>query len=254
MVLRAVTADPGTSAVQLSTVTADLSASRVPLPAADVAFAAPPSSWADLFARLPLALDGPSVIILDEFPWAIETDDTLATVLQHAWDRTLERQPVLMVLMGSDLAMMERLSEHGRPLFGRAQEMVLEALSPAETAQAFDRDRDPLDVVDVFLLQGRVMTASIVSRRAGRGGTASASTSTTWQLRTGMVGCSGWVRSSGERADRWTSASSTSWHGVGGVVPDAGGARLLAVCPAGANDRAAFDAILTAADVLDAFG
>lgn len=40
----------------------------------------------------------------------------------------------------------------------------------------------------------------------------------------------------------------------GGVVPDAGGARLLAVCPAGANDRAAFDAILTAADVLDAFG
>lgn len=141
-------------AVQLSTALADLWGARVPLPEAAVAFAAPPASWADLFARLPLALDGPSVVVLDEFPWAAETDHTLEGVLQNAWDRSLEREPVLLVLVGSDLAMMERLTQHDRPLFGRAHEMVVEALSPAETAQAFEDDREPLDLIDVFLATG----------------------------------------------------------------------------------------------------
>jgi hypothetical protein len=61
------------------------------LPQADVACAAPPASWRDLFASLPLAIgDQPAVIVLDEFPWATESDDTLEGVLQSAWDRQLE--------------------------------------------------------------------------------------------------------------------------------------------------------------------
>ena len=140
--------------VQLQTVADDLHTARTPLPALDTAFAANPTSWADLFARLPLAFDGqPGVVVLDEFPWAVETDDTLEGTLQAAWDRTFEQLPVLWVVIGSDVAMMERLTEHDRPLYGRTREMVVAPLSPAEVAAAVG-DRDPVDVIDVYLATG----------------------------------------------------------------------------------------------------
>jgi len=144
----------GAPVMQLEQTMSDLRTSRRRLPAADTAFAAPATSWTDLFARLPIALDGqPAIVVLDEFPWATETDETLEAVLQNVWDRTLEHLPVLVVLVGSDLAMMERLTEHDRPLFGRAHEMVVAALDPAETAQALG-DRDPVDILDVYLTTG----------------------------------------------------------------------------------------------------
>lgn len=140
---------------QVAQVAADMRTSRVPLPGLELAFAAQPTSWQDLFARLPLALDGqPAIVVLDEFPWATEADDTLEGVLQVAWDRTLERLPVLVVLVGSDLAMMERLTEHDRPLYGRAREMVVSALSPAEVSEAFAGRIDPAGVFDMYLATG----------------------------------------------------------------------------------------------------
>jgi AAA+ ATPase superfamily predicted ATPase len=159
-------------AVQLQTVMADLSSSRIPLPQRDVAFAAPATSWADLFARLPLAIgDHEAVVVLDEFPWAAETADTLEGVLQNAWDRALERLPVLVVLVGSDIAMMERLTEHDRPLYGRALERTVQPLSPAGVAEACGPDRDPVDLLDVYLATGgypRLVTEAVRHRSAKR--------------------------------------------------------------------------------------
>jgi len=40
--------------------------------------------------------------------------------LQTAWDRLLSRRPVLLLMLGSDLHMMERLTAYDRPFFGRA--------------------------------------------------------------------------------------------------------------------------------------
>jgi uncharacterized protein len=144
----------GVVRMQLEQTMLDLHTSRHPLPAADAAFAAPATSWIDLFARLPIALGGqPAIVVLDEFPWAAEADPALEAILQNAWDRALEHLPLLLVLVGSDLAMMERLTEHDRPLYGRAHEMVVAALDPTETAQALG-DRDPVDVLDVHLTTG----------------------------------------------------------------------------------------------------
>ena len=129
--------------------------SRVPLAGVETAFTAPPSTWQDLFARLPLALEGgPAIVVFDEFPWATETDDTLEGILQVAWDRTLEQLPVLVVLVGSDLAMMERLTEHDRPLYGRAREMVITPLSPAEISEALVEPIDAIGLFDMYLATG----------------------------------------------------------------------------------------------------
>lgn len=158
--------------VQLETAMQDLTSARVPLAQQDVAFAAPATSWADLFARLPLALgDEVSVVVLDEFPWATESDATLEGVLQNAWDRNLEPLPVLFILVGSDVAMMERLTSHDRPLYGRALERTVHPLTPSGVAEACGSDRDPVDLLDVYLSTGgypRLVTEAARHRSAAR--------------------------------------------------------------------------------------
>ncbi len=144
-------ASPATAAATAAT---DAATSRRPLPNADLALTATVTGWADLLRSLTLAVDtSPAVIVIDEFPWATETDPTLEGTLQAIWDQHLSAQPILLVLVGSDVAMMERLTEHDRPLFGRAEDWVLDALNPAEVSDALGH-RDAMDAMDVYLATG----------------------------------------------------------------------------------------------------
>lgn len=145
----------GTTGDQLDALHRDVHDSSPPLPRADVLFAAPPAGWADAFGRLRVAAaDGPVVVVLDEFPWAAASDPTLEGVLQNVWDRHLQHLPVLMVLIGSDMAMMERLTEHDRPLYGRAREDEIRPFNPAEVAAALGRGTGPVKVFDTYLATG----------------------------------------------------------------------------------------------------
>ncbi|MFI6548562.1 ATP-binding protein [Streptomyces prunicolor] len=106
------------------------------------------AEWDTALRQLAAVLpdDTPSIVVLDELPWMLEGDPVLEGTLQTVWDRVLSRKPVLLVLIGSDLAMMEQLSAYGRPFHQRGIEMVLTPLSPAEVmamtglpaADAFD--------------------------------------------------------------------------------------------------------------------
>ncbi|WP_322748732.1 MULTISPECIES: hypothetical protein [unclassified Frankia] len=57
-------------------------------------------------------------MVIDELPWLIDADPALEGTLQTAWDTLLARKPVLFVLIGSDLAMMECLDDYRRPYRG----------------------------------------------------------------------------------------------------------------------------------------
>ncbi|MGW0837696.1 ATP-binding protein [Streptomyces prunicolor] len=106
------------------------------------------AEWDTALRQLAAVLpdDTPSIVVLDELPWMLEGDPVLEGTLQTVWDRVLSHKPVLLVLIGSDLAMMEQLSAYGRPFHQRGIEMVLTPLSPAEVmamtglpaADAFD--------------------------------------------------------------------------------------------------------------------
>jgi uncharacterized protein len=54
--------------------------------------------------------------------------------LQRAWDRELSRKPVLLILIGSDLSMMEALTSYGRPFHQRGAEMTVGPLNPADVS------------------------------------------------------------------------------------------------------------------------
>ncbi len=97
--------------------------------------------------------DGPALVVIDEFPWLTENDPGIEGTLQKLWDTVFEARPVLLVLIGSDLSMMERLTAYGRPLFGRAKELVVQAFSVADTAAMVGLD-DAAAAIDAFLVTG----------------------------------------------------------------------------------------------------
>jgi AAA+ ATPase superfamily predicted ATPase len=110
-------------------------------------------SWADAFRILAGVLpSSPAVVVIDELPWLAEQDESFDSVLQTAWDRLLSRRPVLLLLLGSDLHMMERLTAYDRPFFGRADNLTLGPLDPAEIAAA--TGLDAADALDAHLITG----------------------------------------------------------------------------------------------------
>lgn len=113
-----------------------------------------PQSWE---AALELAMEGataesPLILVLDEFPYLAQKEPSIEAVLQKVWDHTAQRAPVLIILIGSDEAMMEALTEQGRPLYDRARELVIHPLSPADVAEMLDLD--PADALDAYLVIG----------------------------------------------------------------------------------------------------
>ncbi|WP_250302003.1 ATP-binding protein [Streptomyces sp. A 4/2] len=146
-------------AAQLQTLVADMRTSTTPLKDADSLFAAPPTDWRDALGRIAVACrDTPSVVVVDEFPWAAAADPSLEGQLQNAWDRQLEHTPVLFVLIGSDVTMMERLTEHDRPLYGRAKNQTISPFNPAECAEALSAgvgtEADAVAAFDTALVTG----------------------------------------------------------------------------------------------------
>jgi hypothetical protein len=66
-----------------------------------------------------LPADQPSIVVTDELPWLLDTPGR-AGELQRVWDRDLAHKPVLLLLLGSDLTLMEALDRYDAPLHGRA--------------------------------------------------------------------------------------------------------------------------------------
>lgn len=124
------------------------------LPGAQLFTDAAPPHWEAALRMVAAGLptQGPAIVVLDEFPWLLQSDAGLDGALQKVWDTVLERRPVLFVLIGSDLAVMEALSTHGRPLFGRTAELVVRPLHPADTSDMLDLA--PADAFDAQLVTG----------------------------------------------------------------------------------------------------
>jgi uncharacterized protein len=115
---------------------------------------ATPGNWSAAFRQLAGILpdDQPSVVVIDEVPYLVDRVDAFEGILQRAWDRELNRKPALLVLIGSDLSMMEALSSYGRPFHQRGKEMVLGPLNPAEVGEMLGLA--PADAFDAALVTG----------------------------------------------------------------------------------------------------
>jgi len=99
-----------------------------------------------------LPSDGPSVVVIDELPYLMASDKAFEGTLQKVFDRDLSSRRVLLIGIGSDLAMMEALNDYERPFHQRATEMVIPALSPAEVGAMLELEA--ADAFDAYLVTG----------------------------------------------------------------------------------------------------
>jgi len=79
------------------------------------------ASWEDLFQAVGIAAQAERlVLVLDEFPYLINTHPPLASILQRVWDQSLKDSQVMLILCGSYIGMMEEVVLGYRaPLYGR---------------------------------------------------------------------------------------------------------------------------------------
>lgn len=136
------------------------------LPDAGVFTEATPGNWAAALRQLAGILpdDRASVVVLDEVPYLMDDAGAFESVLQRAWDRELSRKPVLLLLIGSDLSVMETLTSYGRPFHQRGAEMPIGPLNVADVAAMTG-----LGAAEAF--DARLVTGGlpIVCARWGRG-------------------------------------------------------------------------------------
>jgi hypothetical protein len=148
-------ADP---AVELGALMAAAAASD--LPEAWLAESARPATLTEalrIIDRL-LPTDRPSIVVIDEAPWLLDAISGGAGELQRVWDHDLSRKPVLLLLLGSDLAMMEALDHHDAPFHGRATPMVLDVLSPRDVARM--TGTTGIEAFDAWLITGGLPTVT----------------------------------------------------------------------------------------------
>jgi AAA+ ATPase superfamily predicted ATPase len=77
-------------------------------------------TWEGVFeTTAQLIGDQPVILIVDEFSYAVESDPSVASYLQTAWDHLFKDSNVTIVLSGSHIGMMVDLMGYQAPLFGR---------------------------------------------------------------------------------------------------------------------------------------
>lgn len=66
-----------------------------------------------------------AVVVLDEFPYLIDADESLPSVIQRLWDQEIQDTAATLVLVGSSISMMEEATLLGNsPLYGRFTEKI----------------------------------------------------------------------------------------------------------------------------------
>jgi AAA+ ATPase superfamily predicted ATPase len=113
-----------------------------------------PTTWDAALRLLVSALPekGPAVLVIDELPYLTISDKGFEGTLQKLFDTSFSNNRLLLIGIGSDLAMMEQLNAYNRPFHQRATEMVIPPLSPAEVGEMLGSNAE--DAFDAHLITG----------------------------------------------------------------------------------------------------
>ncbi|MEZ3118082.1 ATP-binding protein [Halobaculum sp. MBLA0147] len=101
--------------------------------------------WEDVLGYL---FEQDALIVLDEFPFLIEADESLPSVVQRLWDHDVDGTSTTLVLVGSSISMMkEKVMSGGSPLHGRFDMRLQLTELPFDAAAEFFPDYDPEEMV-----------------------------------------------------------------------------------------------------------
>jgi AAA+ ATPase superfamily predicted ATPase len=96
-----------------------------------------------------------AIVVLDEFPYLVESDDSLPSKIQRVWDTQLEETDTTLVLVGSSISIMEdKVLSGGSPLYGRRTATIdLPPLDLTDAQQFYPGD-DPDESIQAWSVFG----------------------------------------------------------------------------------------------------
>jgi uncharacterized protein len=81
--------------------------------------------WEDLFSYCVARSAGERfLLVLDEFPYLMDAAPALPSIIQALWDHTLPDTRFKLILSGSHISAMKRLTEADQPLYGRRTGLI----------------------------------------------------------------------------------------------------------------------------------
>ena len=111
--------------------------------------------WLDVFKYLRHNVKEPLIFAVDEYPYLVETDSATGSVFQKGWDEYLKEVPVLLVLSGSSIAMMEdEALSYKAPLYGRRSGQVLVQPMDFSQSQQFFKGLGFEEFLSIYTLVG----------------------------------------------------------------------------------------------------
>ncbi len=80
------------------------------------------SSWENAFSWLiDVEMSGKKLLIIDEFPYMVNGNYSIPSILQNVWDEVLKNENVMLIISGSSMSFVENeLLSEKNPLYGRA--------------------------------------------------------------------------------------------------------------------------------------
>ena len=111
--------------------------------------------WEDVLTYL---AEQDAIVVLDEFPYLIEQDESLPSVLQAMFDHELDATSTTVVLVGSSISMMEEAALLGdSPLYGRSSlKLDVRQLPFDAAAEFFPEDASGDEQVTLWSIFGGV--------------------------------------------------------------------------------------------------
>jgi len=96
-----------------------------------------------------------AIVVIDEFPFLIEEDESLPSRIQRVWDMELQETGMTLVLVGSSISVMEdKVLSGSAPLYGRRTATIdLKPLDVADARQFFP-EYDPETAITAWSIYG----------------------------------------------------------------------------------------------------
>ena len=96
-----------------------------------------------------------AIVVIDEFPFLIEEDESLPSRIQRVWDMELQETGMTLVLVGSSISVMEdKVLSGSAPLYGRRTATIdLKPLDVADARQFFP-EYDPETAITAWSTYG----------------------------------------------------------------------------------------------------
>lgn len=113
-------------------------------------------SWERAFqAMAELAIERRHVVVIDEFPYLVNADPSIPSVLQKVWDAQLQHTHLMLVLCGSHIGMMEReVLVYRAPLYGRRTGQIHLRPLPLRASSAFFPRYSPEQQIQAYAVLG----------------------------------------------------------------------------------------------------